>query len=100
MTSRALSVAIAVLAVVVFVAAPVLAAETHKGTVVSAAGGKLTMTDEDGNEHAHNVPTTAKITLDGKAAKLADLKKGFKVEVTIDQVDGKDQVTAIAAKSK
>jgi hypothetical protein len=69
--------------------------KTHEGFVVSVAEGKLTMADKDGkNEHSHAIAATTKITLDGKAAKLADLKKGDSVKVTAG-ADGK--VTAIDA---
>ena len=73
----------------------VAADKTHEGTVVSAAAGKLVMVDKDGkNEHTHMVGATTKVTLDGKAAKLEDLKKGDTVKVTTDE-GGK--VSAIAA---
>ncbi|HEX5104763.1 MAG TPA: hypothetical protein VFV87_13170 [Pirellulaceae bacterium] len=63
--------------------------KTHEGLVVSVADGKLTMSDKDGkNEHTHNIAATTRITLDGKAAKLTDLKKGDKVKVTVG-ADGK-----------
>jgi hypothetical protein len=69
--------------------------KTHDGFVVSVAEGKLTMADKDGkNEHTHAIAATTKITLDGKAAQLTDLKKGDSVKVTAG-ADGK--VTAIAA---
>jgi hypothetical protein len=72
--------------------------KTHDGIVVSVAEGKLTMSDKDGtNEHTHTIAATTKITLDGKAAKLADLKKGDSVKVTAG-ADGK--VTAVAATRK
>jgi len=58
-------------------------AKFHDGLVVSVADGKLTMTNNDGkNEHTHTIATTTKITLDGKMAKLAELKKGDTVKVT------------------
>lgn len=58
-------------------------AKTHEGLVVSTADGKLVMTDNDGkNEHRHTIAATTKVTLDGKTAKLADLKKGDSVKVT------------------
>jgi hypothetical protein len=67
----------------------------HDGTVVSVAEGKLVMSDKDGkNEHTHAIGATCKITLNGKEAKLADLKKGDAVKVTAGD-DGK--VTAVAA---
>lgn len=75
--------------------AAVAAEKSHDGLVVSVAEGKLTMTDSGGkNEHSHVIGATAKITLDGKEAKLADLKKGDKIRVT--QEDG-GKVTAVAA---
>ena len=69
--------------------------KTHEGRVVSVAEGKLVMTDKGGgNEHTHQVPDTAKVTLDGKAARLTDLKKNDMVTVT---VDGGGKVTSVAA---
>lgn len=63
-------------------AAPV--AKPHIGKVVSVAEGNLVMADKDGkNQHTHAITATAKITLDGKAAKLIDLKPGDTVRVTM-----------------
>lgn len=71
-------------------------AKTHEGKVVSVSEGKLTMSDNDGkNEHSHVIAATTKITLDGRAAKLADLTKGDSVKVTTG-ADGK--VTMVDAK--
>ena len=43
------------------------------------------MTDKGGkNEHSHTIGEAAKISLDGKDVKLADLKKGDKITVTQD----------------
>jgi len=75
--------------------AVVAADKAHEGTVVSAAEGKLVMTDKDGkNEHTHMVATATKVTLDGKDAKLIELKKGDAVKVMMDP-EGK--VVAISA---
>lgn len=58
-------------------------AKSHDGMVVSVAEGKLVMSDKEGkNEHTHKIGADTKITLDGKAAKITDLKKGDKVKVT------------------
>jgi hypothetical protein len=92
----------AVLGVVLMLSRPALAAETsHDGKVVSVtegknnADGKLVMTDNDGkNEHSHAISSAVKFTLNGKAAKLTDLKKGDSIKVTQD--DNK-KVTAVAA---
>jgi hypothetical protein len=70
--------------------------KTHEGTVVSAAEGKLVMTDKEGkNEHTHTLAATTKVTLDGKTAKISDLHQGDMVKVTTEE-DGK--VAAIDAK--
>lgn len=50
---------------------------------VKVAGGKLTIEDKDKKEHSCEVAKDAKITCDGKECKLADLKKGVKVKVTV-----------------
>jgi hypothetical protein len=68
--------------------------KSHEGTVVSAAEGKLVMTDKEGkNEHTHMIAATTNVTLNGKAAKITDLKKGDAVKVTLDA----GKVTAVAA---
>jgi hypothetical protein len=74
------------------------AEKSHDGKVVSVSEGKLVMTDNDGkNEHSHKIETTSKITLDGKAAKLSDLKAGDQIKVTQDDAG---KVTAVAAMRK
>lgn len=85
MTRRSLFAALAALAVVAWVGNVTFAKDdaTHEGTVVSATATKLTMEDKDGKEHSHDVGSTAVITLNGKEAKLSDLKKGDKVTVTM-----------------
>jgi len=93
MTQRLLSLS-AALAVVVFVGAAAAADKdkpadnTHTGILVSAADGKVTMTDKDGkNEHSHTLAKDAKILCDGKECKLEDLKKGFAITVTTKEGD-------------
>jgi len=72
---------------------------THEGKVLKIDGVKLTMTDKDGtNKHTHAVPADAKITLDGKDAKLGDLKTGFFIKVTAEKVGDKNVITKIEAK--
>lgn len=74
--------------------------KVHEGKVVKVDEGKLTMADKDGkNEHTHIVPATAKISCNGKACKLQDLKKDFPVRVTT--TTGADQrVLKVEARSK
>lgn len=76
-------------------------AKTHEGIIVSASADTLTMTDNEGkNEHKHMVATTAKVTLNGQPAKLADLKKGQFVKVTTAKdANGKEHATAIDART-
>jgi predicted lipoprotein len=97
MLHRVFPLLLAVLAVALFVAGPVLAADTTEGMVVKVGDGKLTMTDKDGKEQTHTVADTAKITCDGKECKLTDLKKGFKVKVTTEKKDDKVVITKIDA---
>jgi hypothetical protein len=99
MIVRVLSLCFAALALVAFAGAPALAADektAHDGHVVKVAHGKLTMTGEDKREHTHDVAKDAAITLDGKKAKLEDLKPHTHVKVTMDD---KHTVTKIEAHS-
>jgi len=71
--------------------------KTHDGKVVKAGDGKLTMTGKDGTkQHTHEVAKNAKITLDGKSAKLDDLKKDMTVSVT---TNDSNVATAISART-
>ena len=98
MMTQFLPLCFAGLALTVFTVQPVLAADSdvHEGIVVKAGDAKLTMTVKD-KEHTHPVAKDAKITLDDKAAKLADLKKGYHVEVT---THGEHGIVKIVAHSK
>ncbi len=58
------------------------ASDRHDGKFVSMTGEKLVMTGMDGKEHAHMVNKDAKLTLDGKPCKAADLKSGIRIRVT------------------
>jgi len=71
--------------------------KTHEGIVVKAGDGKLTMTLAGGkNQHTHDVAKNAKITLDGKQAKLEELKEGMSVTVA---TNDSNVATAIEARS-
>jgi hypothetical protein len=86
MTRRSLFSALAALALVAWVGNVTFAKDdsTHDGTVVSVSAGKLTMTATGASEqHTHTVPADAKVTLDGKDARLTDLKKGDQIKVTM-----------------
>lgn len=67
-------------------------------TVVKAGDGKITLTFKgDDKKHTHDVAKDAAITLDGKKAKLEDLKAGNPAKVTM---DAKYVVTKVEALSK
>lgn len=99
MKIRVLSLTLAAIASLAFATAPALAADekaAHEGHVVKVAHGKLTMAGSDKKEHTHDVAKDAEITLDGKKAKLEDLKPHTHVKVTMDD---KHTVTKIEAHS-
>jgi hypothetical protein len=96
---RLLSFAVAALALTAFGTCPALADETgaaYEGHVVKAAHDKLTVAGADKKEHTHDVAKDAEITLDGKKAKLEDLKPHTQVKVTMDD---KHVITKIEAHS-
>jgi hypothetical protein len=55
---------------------------THVGKVVSVVGEKLTTICSEGKQHCHTMAKDAKVTCDGHASKVADLKPGTPVRVT------------------
>jgi len=73
----------------------------HDGKVVSVTaasnGGdaKLVIVNHDGkNQSTFSVPSSVKVMLDNKEAKLSDLKAGDAVQIT---TDSEGQVTAVEA---
>src|SRR5260370_21998972 len=99
MAYRTLPLLLAALVLAVFVAGPALADEkVHETTVAKVADGKLVLTFKgDPKEDPHEVAKEAKITLDGKPAKLDDLKAGYPVKVAMTD---KHVLTKIDAQSK
>jgi hypothetical protein len=72
--------------------------KVHEATVVKAGDGQITLTFKgDTQKHTHDVAKDAKITLDGKDAKLQELKEGFPVKLIMND---KFVITKIEAKSK
>jgi hypothetical protein len=98
-------ISLGALALALFVSAPILVGraadktDTHDGKVVSVADSKLVMTGKDGKEHSHSVAADAKVTCDGTACKLLDLKAGLRIRVTTKTGD-RDMVTRIEALNK
>jgi hypothetical protein len=67
---------------------------THDGKVVSVAGDKLTTTCGEGKQHVHTMAKDARITHDGQASKVADLKAGTSVRLTTSK-DDKNVATSV-----
>ncbi len=105
MKHRLLPLSLAALALFIFAAVPLRAADkgdgkTHEGKVVRVEGNKLVMVDRDGkNEHVHTLSADATITCNGKKCRLADLKKGMFIKVTMGD-SGKVAVRVDAKKDK
>ena len=101
--SRVFAIGGMVLAVLVVVASALAAQQTdeatHDGTVVSITGDTLVMATADAKEHSHTLAADAKLTLDGKVCKAADLKPGAKIRVTTTGAD-KSVATRIEALDK
>jgi hypothetical protein len=105
MSLRTLPLFLAIAALALFVALPVMADEqkgnTHTGTVVSITGQKLVMKGQGANaeEHTNTIADNAQVTCDGKRAELSDLKPGMKIRVTTKPGD-KTMVTKVEALDK
>jgi len=80
------------------------ATSTHSGVVVSvsAEDRKLTMTAKgaEGKEHSHTVAENARITIDGKAAELSDLRKGDTIRVTTPEGNTEEAVAIQATREQ
>jgi hypothetical protein len=79
---RTLSLVLAVMALVCFLASPALA-DTAEGTFVKVDGKMLTIKDKDNKEHSCEMAADCKVSCDGKECKASELKAGVKVKVTI-----------------
>src|SRR4051812_36742689 len=74
--------------------------EVHEGKVIAAADSKITIQDKDGNSEVFAVAPDAKITFDGKPAKLQEIANGSVAKVTVKTAGNKKTATMIEAKSK
>jgi hypothetical protein len=103
LTKRLVVGGFGLLTLMLYVSTPVFAARahkadgsTHKGKVVEAGGGKLTMTDMSGNnQHTMDVPSDATVTCGRKKCGLEDLKAGATVAVTTKKQDDSTVVTKV-----
>jgi hypothetical protein len=90
MKNRLVAVCLAAVALVLLVGVRALADDKNQmeGKIVRIEGNKIVMTDKDGKkEHTHTLAPDAKVMLDGKEAKLTDLKKDQTVRVTTKEGD-------------
>src|SRR5262245_36052675 len=94
MRFRLCSLPLLAVALVVFLAAPLAAADdkdknTHTGKFVSAKGERgFVMEDSKGKEHTHMLAAGAKVLdLDGKECHLKDFRKGQTIRVTTREGD-------------
>ena len=92
MILRLAFLSLATMALILFVGVPANGADkekdakdsTHEGKVVKVEAHKLTMIGKGKEEnHTHEVGKDAKITIDGKEAKLSDLKEGQNIRVSM-----------------
>ncbi len=93
------ALALAMLAGTTQVLAQEIESDNHDGKIVSITAEKLVMTGEEGKEHSHALTAAAKLTLDGKECKAADLKAGTRIRVTTKKGDTKT-VTKVEAIDK
>lgn len=70
--------------------------ERHVGEFVRGEDGRFLMTMEGRKEHSHQLSPEAEITIDGKRAKLEDLRRGDVIRVTTEG----DAVVAIEARRR
>jgi hypothetical protein len=81
---QVISTMVAVLAIVSFTAFSSQATEVFHGQVLSAGSGRISIQEFTGRTATFEVPAEAKITRDGKLARLEDLKNTDSAKVTTD----------------
>ena len=95
MLSRWVPFLFAMATLVLYAVEPAYAHDKAEGTVVKVGEGKLTVSGAN-RENTYDVAKEAAVTLDGKPAKLEDIKEGFHVVVAL---GAKHVVTKIEAHS-
>ncbi len=73
-------------------------AVTHEGSIVKVDKDQMTIKSADAQQEI-SLAATTKYTLDGKAARLEDLKPGFKVKTTCKKEGTKFIAVMVDAKS-
>ncbi len=74
-------------------------AASLNGTIEAAGSGSITVKDESGNSQKFTVDSAAKISLDGKTAKLDDLLPGISVTVETETKSEKTVAVIITGRS-
>jgi len=78
--------------------APAVMGESYQGRVMTVSQGKLMVATADA-QVIIDVPATASVLLDGKAAALTDLQTGFHVVVAAGPQEGRVVATMVTATS-
>ncbi len=73
---------------------------THDGKVVSAGSGKLVLAEMGGKESMLSVSDSVVVTINGKMAKLEDLKKGTAVRVRTNTTGEVTTITTLDGPTK
>ncbi len=71
---------------------------SYSGKVTTISATQVTMLDAQGENRSFEVSSDAKITLNGKPAKLTDIEVGDQIKVTTRVKDGKPLAIVIEAK--
>ena len=77
-------------------------AEESKGKLKAILADKETfvMTDKDGNDYAFKLADMAKVLIDDREGKLADLRSGDNLAVTWEERDGRRMASLITCKKE
>ncbi len=98
MFTRSLPLLLAFVGLTVLMNQPAFGHDKAEGTFVQVKDGKLTLTTKGSDKkNSFDVAKDATVSLDGKAAKLEDLKEGFTIVVML---GAKHVVNKIEAQSK
>lgn len=100
MTTTLCNVTLAAVALLWLPATAALAADSVEGTIESLSDSRISIKDKDGKIHSFDVDSAAKITLDGKTAKLDTLGVGSTATVSSETKNNKSVAVTIDARSK
>lgn len=88
---------VVVASLVLFANQPAMAHDKAEGTVVEAKEGKLTFVPKGKEKSSmYEFAKEATITVDGKSAKIGDLKKGFVVTMSLGEQHVIKSVVAVS----